>query len=112
MLKRETHLGHLRTLLAEFPIVGLIGARQVGKTTLARQLAKTVEGPVTHFDLESSRDLGRLEDPEAVSPDPTSPRRRGHRDAGESSSSAPTWNGTSRISASGCQRPPCAGSGR
>ncbi len=35
----------------------------LGKTTLARQLASAVEGPVTHFDLESSRDLGRLQDP-------------------------------------------------
>lgn len=63
MFKRDTHLEHLRTLLTEFPVVGLIGARQVGKTTLARQLAASIEGPVTHFDLESSRDLGRLQDP-------------------------------------------------
>lgn len=63
MFKRDSHLEHLQTLLAEFPVVGLIGARQVGKTTLARQLAAAIEGPVTHFDLESSRDLGRLQDP-------------------------------------------------
>ncbi len=63
MIERDTHLSHLQALLAEFPVVGLIGARQVGKTTLACQLAASVEGPVTHFDLESSRDLGRLQDP-------------------------------------------------
>ncbi len=63
MIERDTHLRHLQALLAEFPVVGLIGARQVGKTTLARQLAASVEGPVTYFDLESSRDLGRLQDP-------------------------------------------------
>ncbi len=63
MIERDLHLGHLLALLAEFPVVGLIGARQVGKTTLARQLASAVEMPVTHFDLESSRDLGRLQDP-------------------------------------------------
>jgi predicted AAA+ superfamily ATPase len=51
MIERDNHLGHLRALLAEFPVVGLIGARQVGKTTLARKLASVVEGPVTHFDL-------------------------------------------------------------
>ncbi len=63
MIEREVHIRHLLALLAEFPVVGLIGARQVGKTTLARQLAASAEGPVTHFDLESSRDLGRLQDP-------------------------------------------------
>jgi len=63
MIERSSHLAHLRALLAEFPVVGLIGARQVGKTTLARQLAGAVEGAVTPFDLENSRDLGRLEDP-------------------------------------------------
>ena len=61
MIERHTHLGHLLPLLEEFPVVGLIGARQVGKTTLARQLASVIEGPVTHFDLESSRDLVRLQ---------------------------------------------------
>ncbi len=63
MIQRESPLKHLRTLLAEFPVVGLIGARQVGKTTLARQLVASFEGSVAHFDLENPRDLGRLQDP-------------------------------------------------
>lgn len=63
MIDRPEHLERLRELLAQFPVVGLIGARQVGKTTLARALAAGFEGEVTHFDLENPRHLYRLEDP-------------------------------------------------
>ncbi|MXX36158.1 MAG: ATP-binding protein, partial [Gemmatimonadetes bacterium] len=41
----------------------LVGARQVGKTTLARSLAASAPGPVTFFDLEDPADLARLADP-------------------------------------------------
>lgn len=44
-------------------MVGLVGARQVGKTTLARTLSAQVEGPVTFFDLEDPTDATRFEDP-------------------------------------------------
>jgi predicted AAA+ superfamily ATPase len=57
------HLTRLHTLLAESPIVAIIGARQIGKTTLARQLAQQVVVPATVFDLENPRDLVRLADP-------------------------------------------------
>ncbi len=63
MIDRLQHLERLQASLDEFPVVGLIGARQVGKTTLARELARRASGPVTFFDLESSRDVARLEDP-------------------------------------------------
>jgi predicted AAA+ superfamily ATPase len=53
----------VRRLLREAPVVALLGARQVGKTTLARYLGATWRGPVTRFDLEDPRDLARLEDP-------------------------------------------------
>lgn len=49
--------------MRQFPVVGILGARQVGKTTLARQLAQTSRGRVTYFDLESAEDLARLADP-------------------------------------------------
>ena len=49
--------------MRQFPVVGILGARQVGKTTLARQLAEAHRGPVTYFDLESAEDLARLVDP-------------------------------------------------
>ena len=38
--------------LAEAPVVALLGARQVGKTTLARLVASEWRGPATAFDLE------------------------------------------------------------
>lgn len=63
MIERTEHLLRLRTLLDQFPVVGLIGARQVGKTTLAQTYASGFEGEVTRFDLENPRHLGRLEDP-------------------------------------------------
>ena len=63
LLPRSRHLARLRDLLAQFPAVGLLGARQVGKTTLARQLASTWTGPVAHFDLEDPDTLARLDEP-------------------------------------------------
>jgi len=50
----------VRRLLRSAPIVAILGPRQVGKTTLARQVAGT---PATWFDLEDSRDASRLADP-------------------------------------------------
>ncbi|HEX7185452.1 MAG TPA: ATP-binding protein [Thermoanaerobaculia bacterium] len=63
MIERSTHLDRLRDLLSQFPVVGLIGARQVGKTTLAMALADSFQGEVTRFDLENPRHVSRLEDP-------------------------------------------------
>lgn len=62
MIRRKAHLAELRALLKQFPVVCLLGARQVGKTTLARQLADDVKGPVTHYDLEDPDDLAKLSD--------------------------------------------------
>ncbi len=44
------------------PVVALLGPRQVGKTTLARQLAAASDS-ATVFDLEDPRSLARLEHP-------------------------------------------------
>ena len=63
MIERPSHLARLWTLLEQFPVVGLIGARQVGKTTLALTLAGRFDGEVTRFDLENPRHLARLDDP-------------------------------------------------
>lgn len=72
MIDRPEHTRRVSRLLEEFPVVGLIGARQVGKTTLARRLAELLvelrisEGAefaeLSVFDLENPRDLGRLEE--------------------------------------------------
>lgn len=47
-------------------VLALLGARQVGKSTLARQLAASWDGPVKHFDLEDPDDQARLSDPAFV----------------------------------------------
>ena len=60
---RDHDLSRVRLLLGEFPVVALLGARQVGKTTLARQLAEAYSEPVAWFDLEDPADLARLDDP-------------------------------------------------
>ncbi len=44
-------------------MVGLLGARQVGKTTLARQFLAQRELQATVFDLEDPTDLAQLADP-------------------------------------------------
>ncbi len=50
--------------LARFPAVTMVGARQTGKTTLARKIADHVGGVV--FDLENPRHRLALEDPMAT----------------------------------------------
>lgn len=66
MIDRRRHLERLSWLFRTFPVVAILGARQVGKTTLARALAEIRGGPVTHLDLESAADLALLADPELV----------------------------------------------
>ncbi|MHB8078884.1 MAG: ATP-binding protein [Candidatus Krumholzibacteriia bacterium] len=63
MIARHHHLDRVRQLLAANPVVAILGARQVGKTTLSRQIAAGQSGPVTRFDLEDPDDLARLEEP-------------------------------------------------
>jgi hypothetical protein len=62
-VRRTRHLESVKSLLAQFPVVALLGARQVGKTTLARDFAAEAAGPVTTFDLEDPTDRDRLADP-------------------------------------------------
>lgn len=62
MIPRTPHLAAVRERLALFPVVALLGARQIGKTTLARRLSVEWKGPVHRFDLEDPDDLARLAD--------------------------------------------------
>lgn len=64
MIERADHQRAVRRLIANNPVVALLGARQVGKTTLAQVLAAQRSGAVHVFDLESNADLARLADPE------------------------------------------------
>ena len=61
-LARPGELARLRRLLRSHPVVGILGPRQVGKTTLARSLVKGVPGTSTGFDLEDPADVARLAD--------------------------------------------------
>lgn len=63
MLDRNRHLDVIVELLGWNPIVGLLGPRQVGKTTLARRVLSRLAGPATTFDLENPTDLVALRDP-------------------------------------------------
>ena len=64
MLARASYLGQLAEAIARSPITALLGPRQCGKTTLARQFAST--RGATFFDLESEPDIRRLANPELV----------------------------------------------
>ncbi len=63
MKPRGRELAVLKRLVGDYPVVAIIGARQVGKSTLSRMLASAVGRPATRFDLEDPRDLARLSDP-------------------------------------------------
>jgi len=63
MIERTEHLRSLRDLLRQFPVVAIIGPRQVGKTTLARELVASHRGKAAVFDLESAEDLAQLQEP-------------------------------------------------
>jgi uncharacterized protein len=63
VIQRSGHLGELRRLRRQFPVVAILGARQVGKTTLARQLVASHQGQVTYLDLEDPDDAALLAEP-------------------------------------------------
>lgn len=63
VIRRDRHLEAVSGLLERHPVVAILGARQVGKTTLAAALAARLGGETTHFDLEDPEDLARLVDP-------------------------------------------------
>ena len=49
---RDAHRRAVRDLLRQFPVVALLGARLVCKTTLARTIAAAQRSPVSIFDLD------------------------------------------------------------
>ena len=60
---RATELHEIRALLRTSPVVAILGPRQIGKTTLAREITRAWPAPTTTFDLEDPRDIARLADP-------------------------------------------------
>jgi predicted AAA+ superfamily ATPase len=63
MIIRNRERSALAELLTRFPVVGIIGARQVGKTTLSRLVRTGMRTPPVYFDLENPEHLARLADP-------------------------------------------------
>lgn len=63
-MKRSSYLTRIDALFRTHPMVGLLGPRQCGKTTLARDyIARSDSGQVHYFDLEDPADLNRLSEP-------------------------------------------------
>lgn len=50
--------------IRQFPVVGIIGPRQVGKTTLARSIMDKLGKKAVYLDLELQEDITKLENPE------------------------------------------------
>jgi len=63
MIKRWL-LSKAKRWLRQFPAVAIVGPRQCGKSTLARQLLAEIPD-AAYFDLERPSDAARLRDPEA-----------------------------------------------
>ena len=56
-------LEEIQDSLSFFPVVGIIGPRQVGKTTIAKEIAKSIAKESIYIDLENPRDIAKLQDP-------------------------------------------------
>lgn len=54
----------IKDSLSFFPVVSIIGPRQVGKTTLAKQIMSESANPTLYLDLELQSDLFKLNDAE------------------------------------------------
>ncbi len=63
MISRDRHVAAIESLLRKNRVVAVVGARQVGKSTIARMIARRRKGETAIFDLEDPLDLARLDDP-------------------------------------------------
>jgi predicted AAA+ superfamily ATPase len=54
----------LLNYLNAFPVVAIVGPRQVGKTTSSKMLISAVDKETIYLDLESDEDIRKLTDPE------------------------------------------------
>lgn len=53
----------VQEILSYFPVIGIIGPRQVGKTTLVKSLQPTIKKEIIYLDLENPEDMVKLTDP-------------------------------------------------
>lgn len=63
-VSRPAFAAQLALLLSEFPAVAVLGPRQCGKTTLAKDHLRTQAPSGLYLDLERPRDAQRLADPD------------------------------------------------
>jgi predicted AAA+ superfamily ATPase len=63
MIKRRIQAS-VEASLKKYPVVGIIGSRQSGKTTLAKMIRKGISKKVIYLDLELPSDMNKLLDPE------------------------------------------------
>ena len=63
MISRTLH-NAIVTSLKKYPVVGLLGSRQVGKTTLAKSVREAVARDAIYLDLELPSDWNKLHDSE------------------------------------------------
>jgi len=61
---RRVLFPYIHQRLQTIPAVALVGSRQVGKTTLAKQVLRSSEREAIYIDLESPEDLNKLSMPE------------------------------------------------
>ncbi len=61
MIPRNEYSAQIGAALKRSPVVALLGPRQCGKSTLARQIA--ARQPATYYDLENPDDAARLQNP-------------------------------------------------
>ncbi len=61
MINRKKHINEIKEAIGRSRVVGLIGPRQCGKTTLARELVES--DSINYFDLEDPTSLARLDNP-------------------------------------------------
>jgi len=66
IIPRPHHINIVREALKRAPVVAILGPRQVGKTTLAREIMTFYGSDVAHFDMEDMDDLARLSEPKLV----------------------------------------------
>src|SRR4029077_3621241 len=64
MIDRQTDIRLVRTALRRNRVVALLGPRQCGKTTLARQFVPA--DSINYLDLEDPQSLARLSEPDTA----------------------------------------------
>lgn len=64
LIYKRKYLTEIIKLSSYFPVIGIIGARQVGKTTLCQMLKKVISKELHYIDLELISDYNKLDKPE------------------------------------------------